>query len=63
MGCGRAAYFGLNRNLCHRDLRILGRIVELGEQYLTIEIAENVRVKVQRFQVTTLVPKGTLKGA
>jgi len=42
---------------------ILGRIVELGEQYLTIEIAENVRVKVQRFQVTSLVPKGTIKGA
>jgi len=42
---------------------ILGRIVELGDQFLTIEIADNVRVKVQRFQVTSLVPKGTLKGA
>ena len=42
---------------------ILGRIVELGEQYLTIEIADNVRVKVQRFQVTSLVPKGTIRGA
>jgi len=42
---------------------ILGRIVELGDQYLTIEIAENVRIKVQRFQVTSLVPKGTIKGA
>ena len=42
---------------------ILGRIVELGEQFLTIEIAENVRIKVQRFQVTSLVPKGTFKGA
>jgi preprotein translocase subunit YajC len=42
---------------------ILGRVVELGEQFLTVEIAENVRIKVQRFQVTTIVPKGTLKGA
>jgi preprotein translocase subunit YajC len=42
---------------------ILGRIVETGEQFLTIEIADNVRIKVQRFQVTTIVPKGTLKGA
>jgi len=42
---------------------ILGRIVELGDQFLTIEIADNVRVKVQRFQVTSLVPKGTFKGA
>ena len=42
---------------------ILGRIVEVGDQFLTIEIADNVRIKVQRFQVTSLVPKGTLKGA
>lgn len=42
---------------------ILGRIVEIGDNFVTLEIAENVRIKVQRFQVTTLVPKGTLKGA
>lgn len=42
---------------------ILGRIIEVGDQFLTIEIADNVRIKVQRFQVTTIVPKGTLKGA
>ena len=42
---------------------ILGRIVETGDQFLTIEIADNVRIKVQRFQVTTIVPKGTVKGA
>ena len=42
---------------------ILGRIVEIGDNFITLEIADNVRIKVQRFQVTTLVPKGTLKGA
>ena len=42
---------------------ILGRIVEAGDQFITLEIADNVRIKVQRFQVTTIVPKGTLKGA
>ena len=42
---------------------ILGKVIEVGENFLTIEIAENVRIKVQRFQVTSLVPKGTLKGA
>jgi preprotein translocase subunit YajC len=42
---------------------VLGRIVEVGDQFLTVEIAQDVRVKVQRFQVTTIVPKGTLKGA
>jgi preprotein translocase subunit YajC len=41
---------------------ILGRIVEVGDQFLTLEIADNVRIKVQRFQVTSLVPKGTIKG-
>jgi preprotein translocase subunit YajC len=42
---------------------ILGKVVSVGDQFLTIEIADNVRIKVQRFQVTSLVPKGTLKGA
>jgi preprotein translocase subunit YajC len=42
---------------------ILGKVVTVGDQFLTIEIADGVRIKVQRFQVTSLVPKGTLKGA
>ena len=42
---------------------IVGRIHEIGDNFITLEIADNVRIKVQRFQVTTLVPKGTLKGA
>ena len=42
---------------------ILGRIVEVGDNFITLEIADNVRIKVQRFQVTSLVPNGTLKGA
>src|SRR3954463_7616530 len=42
---------------------IVGRVVDVGDQFLTVEIADNVRIKVQRFQITSLVPKGTLKGA
>ena len=42
---------------------ILGKVIEVGDNFLTIEIADDVRIKVQRFQVTSLVPKGTLKGA
>jgi preprotein translocase subunit YajC len=42
---------------------ILGKVVETGDQFLTIEIADKVHIKVQRFQVASLVPKGTLKGA
>src|SRR5688500_5301367 len=42
---------------------ILGRIVEIGDTFITLEIADNVRIKVQKFQVTWLMPKGTLKSA
>ena len=42
---------------------ILGRIIDIGEVFITLEIAEGVRIKVQRFQVTSLMPKGTLKSA
>ena len=42
---------------------ILGKVIAVGDQFLTIEIADGVRIKVQRFQVTSLVPKGTLKGS
>jgi preprotein translocase subunit YajC len=42
---------------------ILGRVIEVGDNFITLEIADGVRVKVQRFQITSLVPKGTLKGA
>ena len=42
---------------------ILGKVTETGEQFLTVEIAEGVRVKVQRHTVGAVLPKGTLKNA
>ena len=42
---------------------ILGRIVETGEQFLTVEITNGVQVKVQRHTVTSVLPKGTMKSA
>jgi preprotein translocase subunit YajC len=42
---------------------ILGRIVEIEDSFITVEIAPNVRIKVQKGQITQLVPKGTYKGA
>ena len=42
---------------------LLGRITETGDQFLTIEIANGVHVKVQRHTVTSVLPKGTLKSA
>jgi preprotein translocase subunit YajC len=42
---------------------LLGRVVDVGDTFVTLEIADGVRVKIQRFQVTSLMPKGTLKSA
>ncbi len=42
---------------------IIGKVTEASEQFLTVEIADEVRVKVQRHTVTQVLPKGTLKGA
>jgi preprotein translocase subunit YajC len=42
---------------------ILGKIVEVSDSFITLEIADGVRVKVQKFQVTSLIPKGTIKSA
>jgi len=42
---------------------LLGKVTEVGDTFVTIEVAEGVRVKVQKFQVSALMPKGTLKSA
>jgi preprotein translocase subunit YajC len=42
---------------------MLGKVTEAGDQYLTVEVADGVRVKVQRHTVTTILPKGTYKNA
>ena len=40
---------------------VLGKVTQIGEQYLTVEIADGVNVKVQRGSVAQVLPKGTLK--
>jgi preprotein translocase subunit YajC len=40
---------------------LVGRISRLSDQYVTLEIASNVEVTVQRGSITQLLPKGTLK--
>lgn len=42
---------------------ILGKVTEVSEQFLTVEIAPGVNVKIQRHAVAQVVPKGTLKSA
>ena len=40
---------------------ILGRISEIDDSFLTLEIASGTEVKLQRNAITSLVPKGTYK--
>lgn len=42
---------------------IAGRVEELGENFVTVEIADGIRVKLQRSAVVAVLPKGTLKSA
>jgi preprotein translocase subunit YajC len=42
---------------------ILGKVIEVGEQFLTLEIASGVSIKLQKFQVAQVLPKGTVKSA
>jgi len=40
---------------------IVGRITKLGEQYVTVEVAPNTEIVMQRSAVQVPLPKGTLK--
>lgn len=40
---------------------LLGKITELDENFLTIEVSKDVEVQVQRQAVTSVMPKGTIK--
>jgi preprotein translocase subunit YajC len=42
---------------------ILGKISKISDNYVTLEVAPNVAIQVQRQAVTTLLPKGTIKDA
>jgi preprotein translocase subunit YajC len=42
---------------------IAGRVEEVGESFLTVEIAPNVRIKLQKGAISQVLPKGTLKAS
>jgi preprotein translocase subunit YajC len=42
---------------------ILGKVAEVSDQFLVVEVAEGVQVKVQRHTVTQVLPKGSVKSA
>lgn len=40
---------------------VVGRISRIGDAYVSLEIAPNTEINVQRTAVQTLLPKGTIK--
>jgi preprotein translocase subunit YajC len=43
------------------DGGLMGKIIEINENAIAVEIAENVQVKVRRESISSVMPKGTLK--
>jgi preprotein translocase subunit YajC len=40
---------------------LLGKITHIEDSFVTVRVAENVEIKVQRHAVASVMPKGTLK--
>ena len=41
---------------------LVGKVVKVNENFLLIEVADNVQLPVQKSAVTAALPKGTIKG-
>jgi preprotein translocase subunit YajC len=42
---------------------LLGRVEDIADQFVTLEIAPNVTVKLQKQAISAVLPKGTLKAS
>lgn len=42
---------------------LLGRVEEIGDQFVVLEVADKVSVKMQKQAIAAVLPKGTLKSA
>lgn len=42
---------------------VLGKVTAVGEQFITVEIADGVHIKVQRHSIGAVLPKDTIKHA
>ncbi len=42
---------------------ILGKVVNIGDNFIEIKISDNANIKVQKHAITTVLPKGTMKSA
>ncbi|MGH8076364.1 MAG: preprotein translocase subunit YajC [Lysobacter sp.] len=42
---------------------IAGTVTDMGDNFITVEIADNVRIRIQKGAIANVLPKGTLKSA
>ncbi|MCA1714797.1 MAG: preprotein translocase subunit YajC [Gammaproteobacteria bacterium] len=42
---------------------IAGTVTEIGDSFISVEIADSVRIRVQKAAIANVLPKGTLKSA
>ena len=42
---------------------LLGRITDVSDSFVTVELADNLQIKLQRHAVSSVMPKGTIKSA
>jgi len=42
---------------------LLGKITKVGESFVTVELADNVQVRLQKHAVASVMPKGTIKSS
>lgn len=40
---------------------IVGKITKISDDFLTVMVAENVEIRLQKSAITTVLPKGTVK--
>lgn len=41
---------------------VLGRVAEVGENFVLVEVTDGIQLKVQKNSIASLMPKGTIKG-
>jgi len=42
---------------------LLGRITDVSESFVTVEVTDNVQIKVQKHAIANVMPKGTIKSS
>jgi len=42
---------------------LLGKITDVSDSFVTLELADNLQIKLQRSAVANVMPKGTIKAA